>query len=135
MGKKTDRIIYHYLYAECSCITGRVVWVFYRKFRYGRLLSKVNAAKRQAHKRAVAAEKKRWQQMPETDAIRKQSILRKINDCLADIPADKSLSPEQRKMVNELRKLSVENIGGSSEFYEHIMEKERRAAMVKKNKK
>ena len=106
-----------------SCLTGKVVWIYWGPTR---------KAANVAYHRACKEELKRINHWKERADIRRRNILNILNECLADIPVTEALTPEQAEAARQLRNLSKEDIACHREFYEHIIEEQRRRAEDKK---
>lgn len=106
-----------------SCITGKIIW-FYRG------MSK-NAAN-VAYHRAWKHELERVKHWPEVVAERKANILRLLNNCLANLPITAELTPKQKAAVRRLRKMAEEEPECDMDFYNHIIEEQRRRAEDKR---
>ena len=100
-----------------SCLTGKIVWVYYG-------LNKKAAYV--AYCRACKEEIKRQRNWEETSEQRKRRILKMLNDCLAEIPITTPLTQDQAAKARELRAIAKEDIACHREFYNHIMEERRR---------
>lgn len=100
-----------------SCLTGKIVWVYYG-------LNKKAAYV--AYCRACKLEIKKQNNWEETSEKRKRRILKLLNDCLAEIPITTPLTKEQTEMARELRTIAEEDIACHREFYNHIMEERKR---------
>ncbi len=59
-------------------------------------------------------------------AWRKSNIIRLLNECIEDIPITSEMSSKQKAAIQQLLKLSKEDIACHREFYEHIVEERRR---------
>jgi len=102
-----------------SCITGKIIWVY-------RGMSK-NAAN-VAYHRAWKHELERIKHWPEYVAERKANILKLLNDCLANLPITAELTPKQKAAARRLRKMAETEPECDLDFYNHIIEEQRRRA-------
>lgn len=100
-----------------SCLTDKVVWIY-----WGPTRRSANVA----YHRACKKEIKRVNNWGQRAEQRRREILNVLNECLADIPITEALTPQQAESARQLRNLSKEDIACHREFYEHIMEERRR---------
>lgn len=100
-----------------SCITGRVVWV-YRGF--------TKAAANVAYWRACKKEIERVRHWADTMARQRAEITNMLTACLANLPIDAEMTPEQKQAARELQAMAKMDIPCDREFYDHIMEERRR---------
>lgn len=110
-----------------SCITGKVVWIYIGP-------SEPSAVK--AYCRARCSELKRFSKWAETVTYRMANVKRLLNDCMQHLPINAELTPQQQQAVRQLLSIAKQTLSGRSEFYEHIMEENRRKQQdVSKRKK
>jgi hypothetical protein len=100
-----------------SCITGKIVWVY-------RGMSK-NAGW-VAYHRVCKKELERVKHLPEMEAEYKAQILKLLNDCMANLPINAELTPDQKAAAKKLLKMADEMPPYDMEFYNHIVEERRR---------
>ncbi len=106
-----------------SCLTGRAVWIY-------RGPSK-DAAYRM-YRRACRREVERVRRWSSITAIRMQNITRLLNDCMDKLPFTTELTSQQQESAKTLQKISKQPLC-SSEFYEHILEEQRRKKEKSRN--
>lgn len=100
-----------------SCLTDNAVWIY---------RGPTHNAARKAYWIACKAEVERVEHWREHVALRTANISRLLSECLAEIPINAELTPEQKKAVRQLQSLMKKGIACHMEFYEHIMEQRRR---------
>ena len=100
-----------------SCLTGKAMWIYTG--------ASIEGAKN-AYKRARRAEMERVSKWAETTVCRMENIKRLLNDCLSELPINAQLTPQQLKAVKELQTIARQSINGCSEFYNHVVETNRR---------
>mgnify|MGYP003571272156 CR=1 FL=1 len=100
-----------------SCLTGRVVWVYQ---------GTSHEAARKAYWRACRKEVERVRKWEEEVRRRQAHYAKLLADMLAELPIDATLSPEQQRAAKELQRQAQEQTECDREFYDHIMEMNRR---------
>lgn len=116
-GKGSGRRKGKILVVRKSCLTGKVVWLYWGSSQ---------GAARWAYHHACEEEIKRVNNWGERAEARRRNILKLLDECLSYIPITEALTPEQAEAARRLRNLSKEDIACHREFYEHIMEERRR---------
>ena len=100
-----------------SCLTGKIVWIY-------RGPSK--AAASQAYYRACKKEMAWIRNCEKRVARRRANIARFLADCMAELPINVELSPQQKEAARQIQALEKKDSDCHSDFYEHIMEERRR---------
>ncbi len=100
-----------------SCLTGKAVWIY-------RGPSK-NAA-RIAYWRACKKEIDRVKHWGNVVAQQCSNAARFLADCMAEIPINAELTPEQAEAARKLQSIAKREKECYRDFYEHIMEERRR---------
>lgn len=108
-----------------SCLTGAAVWIY-------RGPSK--DAERKAYRRACRREIERVRHWTSTMARRKANILQLLNDLTASVSITEGLSQQSRSAARRILSVAKEKTLCNSDFYNHIMEEQRRKGQ-KENKK
>ena len=99
-----------------SCLTGNAVWIYQGSCKNGA---------QTAYWKACRAEMERVRNWTGTVARRVANIQRLLNDCLADVPINASLTQQQQDGVRRLQAIVRKNYTCHRDFYEHILEERR----------
>lgn len=102
-----------------SCLTGKAVWIYQGLSRHGG---------RQAYLMAWKKELERVKNWREHVMKRKATIMKILNDCMANQPITGELSPEKQAAARTLLKLAETEPECYRGFYDHIIEERRRRA-------
>lgn len=100
-----------------SCLTGNAVWVYRGPSEH---------AASMAYRRACKKEIERVRNWPQIVKKRAEQVSRILNEALADIPLNVSLTPRQKESVRQLKAIQNHVPECHREFYDHIMEEARR---------
>lgn len=107
----------NYIKLVRSCLTGKVVWVYQGTSQEGARRAYLRACKREVIR------VRNWVQYVNEHRSR---IRQFINMCMASLPLDAELTPEQKEAAKELRRIEREDIPCYREFYDHIIEEAKR---------
>ena len=107
------------LYMHRSILTGKVIWLCY---------ATSPGAKRLCYYRAVKYDAKLSKLWPKMEERRMQVVHHILDECLADIPVTKQLTPVQRNAAKRLQVIAEESIPFYRVFGDHVREERRRLA-------
>jgi len=100
-----------------SCVTGRVLWIRRCQSR---------EAERKAFGKVCRKEIERVRQWSMTMVRRKKNIMRLLSDVTNGIGITERMSPQHRSASRQLQAIAENPAACDRDFYEHIMEMQRR---------
>jgi len=115
-----NKTIYKILVIRKSCLTGKNIFLYYRRYPNGKLASKAYSAARSAYRRACIRELDRAKNFDEKMKRQKETVQKVIDDLATGNPG--TLTKQQKAAIRQLKKLLNETATSQSEFYDHIIE-------------
>lgn len=95
-----------------SCVTSRAIWIHRGTSAWAAYKAYLKSCKKEMERMA------RW---AETEARYVANITRLINVCVAKLPIDHQMTPEQTKALKALHKARKKGVGCNRDFYDHIV--------------